>query len=216
MTNDAEKILANLHATCKSPRAERSLRSIEKAVNIVLQGRWKRSLSSVAKICEDQFGGPKYQSICNNYNYRSYIKARFSEARSDSLDSRSDALPEVEAEALIGILRARIRGLSEENARIKRAFRTLAPIPLDRILDESYVTEGSDAGHRTEVDVIRITTSEKRDIQNFLKQAYDLGFDIAADGRLTSSEGLTVIGVEGMNAIQRLVNPLEKQGEKTK
>ena len=206
MMQESEKLLSTLRAACKSPKAMSSLENIEKAVDLILEGKGRRTLASVAKICEGHFGGPKYQSICNNRNYRAYIKARFSEARIDTIALRHDTLPSVEAEALIGALRADIEVLTKENARLRKAFRSLQPIPLSKLLNEPSCVDDHASDAHTDVDVVYVSKDGKRDIKAFLDQSYDLGFDLSSDGRLVSSEGLSVIGVDGMKVIHDILN----------
>lgn len=196
----AASLYTDLDATIRSPKAARSLANIKAAVDIVLKGTRARTLASVAAICTERFGGPKYQSICNSSGYRAYINARFAEARAESILSRPGAPPPVEAEALIATLQAQVHALTNENARLKKAFRSLEPVPIKRLL-------GKDGPDNTIKGAAQfdLSANEKRDLRVFLKSAFDMGFDNALDGRLVTTRGLTVIGSAGMTALRRLI-----------
>ena len=193
---------ADLEASTRSPKAARSLANIKAAVDIVLKGSWDRSLASVAQVCTERFGGPKYQSICNNKSYRAYINARFSEARSEAIASRPGVPPPAEAEALIDVLKAQVQALAEENARLKKAFRSLAPVPINKLLGkDGPEIDAPSPAQRLQGE---LSADEKRDLHAFLSAAFDLGFDNSQDGRLVTPRGLTVIGATGMGALRRL------------
>lgn len=198
----ASSLYADLDAAARSLKATRSLANIKAAVDIVLKGSRERTLASVAAVCAERFGGPKYQSICNSSGYRAYINARFAEARAEFIHSRSGAPPPAEAEALIALLQAQVHALAGENARLKKAFRSLKPVPIDRLLGK----DDPGGGNFTAGDAqFELSTDEKRDLRGFLRGAFDMGFDTASDGRLVTMRGLTVIGAAGMAALRRLI-----------
>ena len=198
--NDSSSLYSRLEASSRSKKGLRSLANIKGSVDIVLKGHHDRTLASVAKVCCDHFGGPKYQSICNNSEYRAYIDARFIEARAASMGSRSNkSLPSMEAEAIINVLSAEVRVLSEENNRLRKAFKTVAPVSA-----ELLVNPGAVRSLPTEPESPKVTREEQRDLKNFIQMAYDLGFNHSPDGRLTTSKGFTVIGRAGMAALRRL------------
>ncbi|WP_448192803.1 hypothetical protein [Azospirillum sp. sgz301742] len=177
--------------------------NIKAAVEIVLKGPYERTLASVAAVCTEQFGGPKYQSICNSSGYRAYINARFAEARAATIVSRQGTPPPAEAEALIEVLQARVQFLAEENTRLKKAFRSLEPVPINKLLGKSG--PGITNCPPTDSSMIGLSADEKRDLRAFLNSAFDMGFDNAPDGRLVTTRGLTVIGAAGMAVLRRLV-----------
>lgn len=198
----AASLYADLDAAIRSPKAARSLANIKVAVEIVLKGSRERTLASVAAVCTERFGGPKYQSICNSRGYRAYINARFAEARAESIHSRSGAPPPAEAEALIQVLQSQVHALAGENARLKKAFRSLEPVPINRLLGRGDPETANTVTGSTQFE---LSADEKRDLRLFLKGAFDMGFDNAPDGRLVTTRGLTVIGAAGMTALRRLI-----------
>lgn len=195
----SETLYAALEAGCQSPKAARSLVNIKAAVDLVLKGSRELTLAAVAKVCLERFGGPKYQSICNRQDYRAYINARFTEARASSFERRTGKLPPAEAEASLEFLRAENRALAAENTRLKKAFRSLAPVPINVLLGKADALPDPAAALPDPLGSL-----EKQDIRKFLNETFDLGYDIASDGRLITTRGLTVIGAAGMTALKRL------------
>ena len=196
----SDTFYAALEAGCRSPKAARSLANIKAAVDLVLRGSREFTLATVATVCVERFGGPKYQTICNKQDYRAYINARFTEARASSIDARTGKLPPAEADAMLELLRAENRAMAEEITRLKKAFRSLAPVPINVLLGKADVLPDPSAAPPSP-----LASPEKQDLRRFLNEAFDLGYDIAPDGRLITTRGLTVIGAAGMAALKRLI-----------
>ncbi|ABQ30000.1 hypothetical protein Acry_0780 [Acidiphilium cryptum JF-5] len=151
------------------------------------------------------FGGPKYQSICNNKAYRNYINLRFSEEiirySPDKIESK---LP-LEVDAVISTLKHKVSFLESEVTRLRRTLAKLSPVSVVEITSHSERHLSDSSPQMPTLSPLEsISKQERQDLKVFLEAAYDLGFDVAADGRLVTRQGLTVIGDAGHALLRRL------------
>jgi hypothetical protein len=120
------------------PRLKESLKRIKEVCDDIIAHGGRIYVSIVGKRCEKKFGWPKAQSIRNKpKTLNKYVEIREAERRKPVVKSDQGILQTIsdpKIRAYILLLEAANQDMTNENARLLKAFNNIAPLEIDKAI----------------------------------------------------------------------------------
>ena len=206
----AKALLDDLCKTGLKVSAERIWHACDLIENLG-EGATKITVSAVARICVDEFGGPKAQSIRNQATTLKKLISLRADALSISTSGTKYEQDDFETGdpntmAYLRVLRERIRQTERSNSRLRAVLKNLDPRTFEFVISESQEIELANSGSSNEPSSIhRISYAEGESLRSFLKTSNLERFGLRFDNRDRIVEGSSVLMESpAVSAIRRL------------
>jgi hypothetical protein len=216
-----EKVSAQLYRelieAAKTPQRKESLRRIKQACDLLDKAPAPITPASVAKQCEDLFGGPKEQSIRNSTQVLlAYVKARAAEQILSAQKKRDSGEPPIADEAVrayVQLLKAKLYEAEQSKNRMIAGVRMLSPLDargIQKLLDDNTPGEKQIlTPTHPAISEVQLNEEERQAFREFLDETHLQTMGITIEyGNLVFPSGKTLLRKAGVEFLQRLLRDI--------
>ena len=185
----SDQVAQRIRSAQRTTKSEKAFKNIVEACDFLVAQEIEITASAVGSITAGKHGGPKTQSIRNNADFRTYIKARRGEqgglTTRDSVRKQHIRTGDNAIDAYIQTIEAELRQAKAEVRDLRRAIPSLGNFDLKSALEQGILTVSApvDTGvSRAVIDAINTMLNPAR--------LASVGLELVTTGQIISHDHL--------------------------